>query len=156
AFARTALEKVIATTKDAEYRAEAMGYMAQLEVKNNSPAAALDLYERLLKEQARTKEAKANVHYEAARLAFDLKQWERSRGHARAKEIGELPSRLRYRCDMLAAECLSELEAMLKNRLYAAFEPEIDLKLAEGWFLVGKADKATDLLKRIPGKAPKT
>jgi outer membrane protein assembly factor BamD (BamD/ComL family) len=165
-FARTSLEKVIANTPNPAYRAEAMIYLAQLEVKNNSPEAALDLYEKLLTEKARTRESKGNVHFEAAKLAFDLKQWERARGHAKAQEIKYLPSRLRYRCDMLAADCLfrqgktaegiAELEGMLKNRLYATFEPEIDLKLAEGFFQLGKADKAVDLLKHIPPKAPKT
>jgi TolA-binding protein len=182
-FARTALEKVIKDTPRPEYRAEAMTYLAQLEVKNNAPEAALDLYEKLLNEKARTAESKANVHFEAARLAFDLKQWERARGHARASEIKYLPSRLRYRCDMLAADCLfklgsdslagamvargtegaakisegiDELQGLLKNRLYATFEPEIDLKLAEGYFLLAQSGKAIDLLKHIPPKAPRT
>lgn len=165
-FARTSLEKVIATTPDPAYRAEAMTYLAQLEVKNNSPEAALDLYEKLLKEKARTPESKGNVRYEAAKLAFELKQWERARGHARAAEVKYLPSRLRYRCDMLAADCLfkmgkpadgvAELDALLKNRLYGTFEPEINLKRAEGYFMLAQADKAVDLLKHIPPKSPKT
>ncbi len=165
-FARTALEKVLATDPDAKVHAEALVYLAQLEVKSNSPAAALDLYEKLLKEQAHSPEAKAHVHYEAAKLAFELKQWERARGHARADEIRYLPTQLRYRCDMLAAECLyrltrvpegiRELESMLGNRLYVAYDPEIDLKLAEGYFLIGKADKAVEFLQRVPTLAPKT
>lgn len=165
-FARTALEKVLSTNPDPLVRAEALVYMAQLEVKNNSPAAALELYEKLLQEKAHTPEAKAHVHYEAAKLAFGLKQWDRARGHARAGEIHLLPTQSRYRCDMLAAECLyslgrapegiQELEAMLKNRLYTAYDPEIDLKLAEGYFLLGKADKAVEFLQRVPTLAPRT
>ena len=165
-FARTALEKVIAGTDNPEFRREAMIYLAQLEVKNNSPQAALDLYERLLKEQAHSPLARANVHFEAARLAFELGRWEQARGHAKAEEIGKLPSRLRYRCDMLSAECLyrlgkvpegiGELEAMLGIRLYAVFIPEIDLKLAEGRFLLNQPEKAVALLKQVPVRAPKS
>lgn len=172
-FARTALEKVIASG-DPEFQREALEYLAQLEVKSSSPAAALDIYDRLLKSTAMSREARANVHFEAAKLAFDLKQWERARKHAKAGEIGSLPSRLRFRCDLLAAECLyrmggdrqpvgptvaagiGELEDMLKVRLYATFAPEINLKLAEGYFLVGQPEKAVALLRKIPGLAPKT
>jgi tetratricopeptide (TPR) repeat protein len=165
-FARTALEKVIGTTKDPEVLAEALVYLAQLEVKDNSPSAALDLYERLLEDQAHTPEAKGQVRFEAAKLAFELKQWDRCRKHAKAVETKFLPTKLHYRCDMLAAECLyrlnkasdgiTELEGLVKNRLYATFVPEINLKLAEGYFLIGKPDRAIALLKAVPVLAPKT
>jgi outer membrane protein assembly factor BamD (BamD/ComL family) len=164
-FARAALEKVIAAGNP-DFQEEALDYMARLEVENNSPAQALEIYEKLLKTAARSPEARANVHYEAAKLAFQIKQWERARGHARAPEIGRLPSRVRYRCDMLAAECLyelgkvgegiAELEDMLKARLYADFAPEIHLKLAEGWFRLGKPENALELLAKVPVLAPKT
>ncbi|HLP41376.1 MAG TPA: tetratricopeptide repeat protein, partial [Fibrobacteria bacterium] len=78
-FARAALEKVLAGG-DPRFRKEALGYLARLEQENNSPAAALEIYEKLLREEARTPEARANAHYEAARLAFGLKQWGRARG----------------------------------------------------------------------------
>ncbi|HKP94791.1 MAG TPA: tetratricopeptide repeat protein, partial [Fibrobacteria bacterium] len=164
--ARPALEKVMDHSANADFRAEAMVYLAKLELENNSPAAALDLYEKLLKDQARTPEARANAHFEAARLAFGLKQWERARGHAKDGDIKNLPTKLRYRCDMLAAECrynlgkvqegIAELEAMKKNRLYAASIPEIDLKLAQGFFLLRKPDRAVELLSGIPKTVPKT
>lgn len=164
-FARTALEKVLAGGRE-EFQEEALEYLAQLEVKNNSPALALEIYERLLKESAKTDEARANVHYEAAKLAYQLKLWERARGHARAEEIQELSSLLRFRCDMLAAECLyhlgragegvQELESMLKVRLYAVFASAINLKLAEGQFLLGKPERAVDFLKKVPLLSPKT
>ena len=44
-FARTALEKVTSGNPNEDFRREALVYLAQLEVKDNSPAAALDLYE---------------------------------------------------------------------------------------------------------------
>lgn len=164
-FARAALEKVLAGG-DPRFRKEALGYLARLEQENNSPVAALEIYEKLLREEARTPEARANAHYEAARLAFGLKQWERARGHAKAEEMKRLPSRLRYRCDLLAAECLfhlgraadgiAELETMRKVRLYAPFAPDIDLKLAEGYFLLSKDDRAVALLLGVPPRAPKT
>lgn len=164
-FARVALEKVLASG-DPRFQREALEFLAQLEVKSNSPAAALEIYERLLKEAAKTPDARANVHYEAAKLAFDLKLWERARGHAKAEEISRLPSRLRFRCDMLAAECLfrlgrtgdgiRELEDMLAVRLYTIFAPEINLKLAEGFFLVKNPGKAVELLKKVPALSPKS
>lgn len=164
-FARAALEKVVAGG-DPEFQREALEYLARLEVESESPAAALDIYERLLKAGAMRGEARANIHFEAARLAFDLKQWERARKHAKAEEMEALPSRMRFRCDLLAADCLyrlekvaegiGELEDMLKVRLYAVFAPEINLKLAEGYFLVKQPEQAVALLKKIPGLAPKT
>ena len=164
--AEVALEQVLKTTSDDETRAEALFYLAQLQVKNNDTTAALVLYEKLLQEQARSPESKGQVHNEAAKLAFNLKQWERSRSHAKATEIKTLPSKIRYRCDRLAAECLyrlnrpqagiSELEIMLKNRFYAPFVPEINLKLAEGYFQLGKPDHAVALLMAVVKLAPKT
>src|SRR5690606_13619738 len=164
--ARPALEKVMNQAADPAHRHEAMSYLAQLEMQSDSPLAALELYEKLLKEQARTPGARAHAHFEAAKIAFDLKQWERARGHAKAGEIRTLPSMLRYRCDMLAAACLyhlgkarlglDELEIMLKNRLYAAFIPEIDLQRAQGYFMIGNPAKALELLAGVPKLAPKT
>lgn len=164
--ARPELEKVVNASPNPDFRVEAMSYLAKLELQNNSPAAALDLYEKLLKDQARTPEARATAHFEAAKLAFGLKQWDRARGHARDGDIRHLPTKLRYRCEMLAAECLynlgkvsdgiAELEGMKKNRLYYASVPEIDLKLAQGYFLINKPDKAVELLSGIPKNAPKT
>ncbi|MDB5047848.1 MAG: hypothetical protein JWO30_919 [Fibrobacteres bacterium] len=164
--ARPALEKVINSSPSPDFRVEAMAYLAKLELENNSPEAALDLYEKLLKDQARTPEARATAHFEAAKLAFGLKQWQRARGHAKDQDIKSLPTKLRYRCGMLAAECLynlgkvsdgiGELEGMKKNRLYFASVPEIDLKLAQGFFLLNKPEKAVELLSGIPKSAPKT
>lgn len=164
--ARPALEKVMNGSPEADFRREAMSLLARLELENNSPAAALELYEKLLKEQARTPEARATAHFEAAKLAFDLKLWERARGHATAKDVKELPSKLRYRCETLAALCLyklgklpegiAEFEAMKKNRLNYASVAEIDLQLAQGWFQLGKPTKAVELLAAIPKLAPKT
>lgn len=164
--ARPALEKVMNGSPVAEYRREAMGLLAKLELADNSPAAALDLYEKLLREQAHTTESRAMAHFEAAKLAFDLKQWERARGHAVAREEKSLPTQLRYRCQTLAALCLyrlgkpaegiREFEAMKKNRLYYPSLAEIDLQLAEGWFLLGEPGKALDLLAGVPKQAPKS
>ncbi len=164
--ARPELEKVMNNSVNGDFRAEAMALLAKLELENNSPAAALDLYEKLLKDQARTPQARANAHFEAAKLAFALKQWERARGHAKDADVKNLPTKLRYRCEMLAAECLynldkvaggiAELESMKKNRLYYASVPEIDLKLAQGFFLLNQPGKAVDLLAGIPKTAPKT
>ena len=165
-FAQTALEKVLATTTDAEVRAEALVYLAKLQVTNNDPLAALDLYEKLLKSDAHSPEAKAQVHFEAAKIAFEIKQWERARGHAVAIEIKTLPSKMRYRMEKMSAECfyklnrvgegLGELQQMRRNRLYTIFFPEMDLKIAEGYFLLGKPDQAMSLLLQIPKNAPKT
>jgi tetratricopeptide (TPR) repeat protein len=160
------LEKVLAGTKDPETREVVLGLLAQLEVKNDSPAVALELYEKLLQEQARTPEAKAQVHFEAGKLAWKLQLWERARKHVQAGEIKYLPTKLRYRCEMLAAECLyrlgrgqegiTELEGMLKNRLFTAFFSEINLKLAEGYFQIGKPGKAIALLQEVPKLSPKS
>src|SRR5690606_41911445 len=100
---------VMNQASDPAHRQEAMSYLAQLEMQSDSPLAALELYEKLLKEQARTPGARAQAHFEAARIAFDLKQWERARRHAKAGQLQTLASMLRYRCDMLAAECLFRL-----------------------------------------------
>jgi outer membrane protein assembly factor BamD (BamD/ComL family) len=164
--ARAELEAVMNGSPNAGFRLEAMSLLARLELENNSPAAALDMYEKLLKEQARTPIARANAHFEAAKLAFGLKQWERARGHAKDPDIKQLPTKLHYRCEMLAAECLynlgqvaagiAELQAMKKNRLYYGSFAEIDLKLAEGFFLSHQPDKAVELLSGIPKSAPKT
>ncbi|MDB5105369.1 MAG: hypothetical protein JWP91_3058 [Fibrobacteres bacterium] len=164
--ARPALEKVMNTSANDGFRTEAMEYLAKLELENNSPAAALDMYEKLLKNQARTPIARANAHFEAAKLAFDLKQWERARGHAKDNDIRHLPSKLRYRSEMLAAECLyrlgkvqegiDELSVMKKNRLYFTLVPEIDLKLAQGYFLIKQPAKAVELLTGVPKLAPRT
>ncbi|MEO7778122.1 MAG: tetratricopeptide repeat protein, partial [Fibrobacteria bacterium] len=164
--ARTELEKVMNGSPNAEYRVEAMSLLARLELENNSPAAALDLYEKLLKDQARTPISRANAHFEAAKLAFGLKQWDRARAHAKDPVTVNLPTKLRYRCGMLAAECLynlgqigggiAELLAMKKNRLYYGSVAEIDLKLAHGYFLNHQPDKAVELLSGIPKSAPKS
>lgn len=164
--ARPALEKVVNSSPNSDYRLEAMEYLAKLELADNSPAAALDMYEKLLKDNARTPEARATAHFEAAKLAFDLKQWERARGHAMDKDQKHLPTMLRYRCAMLAAECLyrldkvqagiDELAVMKKNRLYYKQVPEIDLKLAQGHFMLRQPSQAVDLLTGVPKLAPKT
>ncbi|MEO6097331.1 MAG: tetratricopeptide repeat protein [Fibrobacteria bacterium] len=164
--ARPALEKVMNTSSNEDFRREAMEYLAKLELQNNSPIAALELYEKLIREQAKTPEARANAHFEAAKLAFGLKLWDRARGHAVDKDIKELPNKLQYRCQMLAAECLyrlgrvqegiDELQAMKKNRLYYSLVPEIDLQLAQGWFLINQPVKAVELLTGVPKLAPKT
>ncbi|MDQ3000354.1 MAG: tetratricopeptide repeat protein [Fibrobacterota bacterium] len=164
--ARPALEKIMNSSANPDFRLEAMVFLAKLEMQNNSSLAALELYEKLLKEHARTPEARATAHFEAAKIAFDLKLWERARGHARNADIKSLPTKLRYRCDMLAAECLyrlnkvadgiAELETMKGNRFYFTSIPEIDLKLAQGWFLLNKRGKAVELLTGIPKLAPRT
>lgn len=164
--ARPALEKAMNGAPDPDHRREAMALLAKLEMQNNSPAAALEMYEKLLKEQAKSPEARATAHFEAAKLAFGLKLWERARGHAIAKETEDLPTRLRYRCQTLAAvslyrlgkvrEGIAEFEAMKKNRLYYSSIAEIDLQLAQGWFQLGDAAKAVALLEAIPKLAPKT
>ncbi len=164
--AQVALEAIIAGNSDPEIKAEAMIYLAQLNVKSNGSDAALDLYEKLLKEQTRTPLARANVHLEAAKLAFTLKEWERARAHALAPEMKELPTKLKYRADMLAAECLyrmgkpddglKALDRIAHNRLYGTYLPEIQLKLAEGYFLVNKPGKAIELLNGITKIAPKS
>jgi tetratricopeptide (TPR) repeat protein len=164
--ARPALEKVMNSSPVQDYRMEAMAYLAKLEFESNSPAAALELYEKLLKDQARTPLARANAHFEAAKLAFGQKLWERARGHAIAPEIRTLPTKLRYRCEMLAAECLyklgkvtdgiAEFQELKRFRLYYTFIPEIDLILAQGFFLSGKPERAVELLAAIPKASPKT
>jgi len=164
--ARPELETVMNTATDEEFRREAMELLAKLELQNNSPAAALDMYEKLLKDQAKTPIARANAHFEAAKLAFDLKQWERARGHAKDRDIKELPTKLRYRCEMLAAECLyrldkpqagiAELEEMKRYRLYYTLIPEIDLQLAQGYFQLKQPGPAVELLTGVPRHAPKT
>lgn len=164
--ARPALEKIIGESPVPDYRMEAMALLAKLELTGNSTAAALELYEKLLREHARTPEARGTAHFEAAKLAFDLKQWERARGHATDKDVKVLPTKLRYRCDTLAAVCLyrlnrpadgiREFEAMKKRRLYYPSYPEIDLQLAKGYFQLGQADKAVALLAGVPKQAPKS
>jgi TolA-binding protein len=164
--ARPALEKVVNSSPNPDFRLEAMEYLAKLELADNSPAAALDMYEKLLKDHARTPEARATAHFEAAKLAYDLKQWERARGHAKDKDLKHLPTMLRYRCEMLAAECLyrldkvqagiDELAVMKKNRFYYKQVPEIDLKLAQGHFMLRQPNQAVDLLTGVPKLAPKT
>jgi tetratricopeptide (TPR) repeat protein len=145
--ARPALEKVMNGSPEPDYRSEAMALLAKLELAGSSPAAALELYEKLLRDHARTPEARGMAHFEAGKLAFDLKQWERARGHATDKNTKSLPTKLRYRCETLAALCLyrmgrpadgiREFEAMKKNRLYFPSFPEIDLQLAQGYFQSG-------------------
>ncbi len=164
--ARPALEKVMNGSPRPDYRRDAMAILAKLELQSNSPAAALELYEKLLKEQAHTPEARATAHFEAAKLAFDLKLWERARGHAVDKDVKQLPTKLRYRCETLAAICLfklgkpqegiDEFLAMKKNRLYYPSVSEIDLQLAQGYFQLGQTAKAVELLAGIPKRAPKT
>lgn len=164
--ARPALETIMNGSPNPDYRLEAMSLLAKLELAGNSPAAALELYEKLLREHARTPEARGTAHFEAAKLAFDLKQWERARGHATDKDVKALPTKLRYRCDTLAAVCLyhlnrpadgiREFEAMKKNRLYYPSFPEIDLQLAKGYFQLGQSDKAVALLAGVPKQAPKS
>jgi len=164
--ARPALETIMSGSPNPDYRLEAMSLLAKLEMAGNSPAAALELYEKLLREHARTPEARGTAHFEAAKLAFDLKQWERARGHATDRDVKALPTKLRYRCDTLAAVCLyrlnrpadgiHEFEAMKKKRLYYPSFPEIDLQLAKGYFQLGQSDKAVALLAGVPKQAPKS
>jgi tetratricopeptide (TPR) repeat protein len=164
--ARPALETVMNGSPVPDYRLEAMSLLAKLELAGNSPAAALELYEKLLREHARTPEARGTAHFEAAKLAFDLKQWERARGHATDKNVKALPTKLHYRCDTLAAVCLyrlekpaegiREFEAMKKNRLYFPSFPEIDLELAKGYFQLKQPEKAVALLAGVPKQAPKS
>jgi tetratricopeptide (TPR) repeat protein len=164
--ARPALEKIMNGSPEPDYRSEAMALLARLELAGNSTAAALDLYEKLLRDHARTPEARGTAHFEAAKLAFDLKQWERARGHATDRNTKSLPTKLHYRCETLAALCLyrlgrpadgiREFEAMKKNRLYFPSFPEIDLQLAQGYFQSGRPDKAIALLEGVPKQAPKS
>jgi tetratricopeptide (TPR) repeat protein len=164
--ARPALEQVMNGSPEPDYRREAMALLAKLEAAGNSPVAALELYEKLLREHARTPESRGTAHYEAAKLAFELKQWERARGHATDRDVRALPTPIRYRCDTLAAVCLyrlgrpadgiREFEAMKKNRLYYPSFPEIDLQLAKGHFQLGQPDKAVALLAGVPKQAPKS
>ena len=164
--ARPALEKVMNGSPNPDYRRQAMSFLAKLELAGNSPAAALELYEKLLREHARTPEARGTAHFEAAKLAFDLKQWERARSHATDKDAKTLPTKLKYRCETLAALCLyrlgrpadgiREFEAMKKNRLYYPSFPEIDLQLAQGYFQLGQAAKAVELLSGVSKQAPKS
>ncbi len=165
-FARPALEQVAASTGDLKIRREVMTYLAQMQVKNDSALLALDMYERLLAEGGHSKEERAGLHWEAAKLAFSMKQWEKAMQHARARETSKLPIRVRYRCDMLVVDCLFqlgrvpdglvELRRLRKDNLYLAFVPEIDLKQAEGLMILGKTDKALALLRQIPRMAPHT
>jgi len=61
--ARPALETVMNGSPVPDYRREAMALLAKLELAGNSPAAALELYEKLLREHARTPEARGTAHF---------------------------------------------------------------------------------------------
>jgi tetratricopeptide (TPR) repeat protein len=149
--ARDELAALLATNPQGEVKREALLLSARMQVDENSGAAGLALYETLLDEGAfPTPEARVEAHWQAAKLAFGLKQWEKARGHALSPEIGILPPRLQYRNHKLAILCLYELgrydegiaevSSLLKRKQYRQVRPDLQLLQARGF--EGKKDWA--------------
>ncbi len=165
-FAKPALEEIVNTSPNLRWRHEAMLYLAQLEASNDSPLAALELYEKLLAQENQPERTRANIRLEAAKLAFSLKQWERARKHALAAEISKLPDPLPLRAYLLAAQSLyemgrygdavAELRALLEVKNNRSYRPEIQLPLAQALLADGKPAEAVELWLGVAKLSPKT
>ncbi len=165
-FAKPALEEIVASTQNPAWRNEAILCLAQLEAAENSPLASLELYEKLLMQKNQPAKTRAKIHFEAARLAFEVKLWERARKHAFAPEIRSLPNPLPLRADLLAAQCLyelkrygdatEELRALLAIKRNRPYRPEIQLPLARALLAHGKAKEAVELWLSVAEASPKS
>ena len=156
--ARDALDALLATNPQGEVKREALLLAARMQVDENSGAEGLALYEKLLNEGTfATPEARVEAHWQAAKLAYSMGEWERARGHALAPEIKTLPSRLQYRNHKLAILCLYELRrydegiaevrSLARDKQYRNARPELYLLQARG--LEGKQDwSAAEILYR--------
>jgi tetratricopeptide (TPR) repeat protein len=163
--AEKALASVMAKNPGPEILREALLLSARLEVQNKSPAQALDLYEKMIS-QTQSERARAQARWEAAKLAFELGQWERARKHAQHADRKRLPMLLRYKSELLGVRCsyalkqpeagLKELAIMAARKEYTPFRPEISLRLAEGLEMQGQWEKAEKTYRIVPEKAPAT
>lgn len=163
--AANALAAVMAKNPGPEIRREALLLSARLEVQNESPAKALDLYESMIA-QTQSERARAGARWEAARLAYDLGQWERARKHAFHDDRKRLPLLLRYKSEMLGVRACYELkqpetalqwlEEMADRKEYIPFRPEIALRRAQGLEMQGKWDAAEQAYLSVPKNAPAT
>ncbi len=164
-FAKTELIKV-AENSNSEFQIEALTLLAQLEMKNDSAEVALAVYNKLLQGDFKDDLARGRIHYAAAQLAFGISNWEQARVHAKASEIANLPTPIHYRADLLATDCLfkmgkiaeqiTELKTLLKNRLYTAFVPEINIRLALAFLAQGQKNEAIALFLEVPRLAPQS
>ncbi|MCD6023279.1 MAG: hypothetical protein K0Q91_195 [Fibrobacteria bacterium] len=165
--ARDELAALLATNPQGEAKREAMLLSARMQVDENSGAEGLALYETLLAEGAfTTPEARVEAHWQAARLAFSLREWEKARRHALAPEIKILPPRLQYRNQKLAILCLyemgrydegiAEVASLMKQKQFRLARPDLQLLQARGH--EGKQDwtRANLLYRRAAEAAART
>lgn len=149
--AREALDAVLATQPTGEVRREALLLSAQMRIAESTAgisdstdaAAALQVYEQLLAEGAfLTPEARNEVRWRAAQLAWEQRKWEKARTLALAANEGIPPMRVQFRNNRIGvlalyhlgreAEGLAEVRAMQDKRPYRAFRADLKLLEARG------------------------
>ncbi len=162
--AKSLLSDILARKPSGKVRREALLLKAQMAMSDSSSDSALVDYETLLAEGGLTREERAQAHWEAARMAFDLGQWERARGHALAKERFALPTPMLYRNEKLALQCLyhekrfregiTEGQAMERRKQFYKYRPEIQLLIAQGYAGEGDWASAERLFRGVPPLSP--
>lgn len=129
-------------------------------------AAGLAVYEQLLQEGAfTTPEARNEVRWRAAQLAWDLKEWEKARIYALAANEGVPPMRIQFRNRRIGVlsfyeqgrhgEGLTEVRDMLGQRPYRPFRGELKLLEARGVHLQGDWPTARRLYRESIRFAPR-
>jgi outer membrane protein assembly factor BamD (BamD/ComL family) len=148
--AREALAEVMASDPRGEVRREALLLSARMQIDDRSGAEGLALYGQLLQEDGFTApEARNEVNWRAAVLAFELGEWEKARKHALAAEAGvAVPMHTRFRNRKLAVlavyrlgrygEGLAEVRGYQKLKEYRPFRA--DLKVLEALGTDGQGD----------------
>ncbi len=164
--AQAAVDDILKGNPTGEILREALLLEARMQIGGDSSSAGLAYYEKLLQEKGLGDETRANLQWEAARLAFNLGEWERARGHALAPEIEALPDRLQFRNRKLALFCLDEekdykkgigeAEWMFGKKAFSSFRPELKLLMARGYESLEDWKTAQGLYREVPVLSPKT
>jgi len=163
---RSALDRMLLKPLPVALRTEALLCLARLEGVEGSSESTLAAYEKLLREAAKSPIARAQAHAAAARLAYDLKKWDKVRIHALAPEIDLLSVGRRLAMATLAvdalyqqkkyAEGIAELQPVMKVKALRDSLAPVHLKLAEGYLALRQSEQGFAQIAKVAEKAPRT
>jgi TolA-binding protein len=164
--ARIAVQEILKRNPKGEILREALLLAARMEVEGDSTAAGLAYYEKLLQEKNLTTETRANLHWEAAKLAYQIQQWERARFHALSSERSALPDKFQFRNERMGILCryggkqfnegIDDAKKAYKKKAFVVFRPELKLLMGRGREGLNDWKAAEKLFREVPKMGPRT
>ena len=163
--ARDAVQIVLKKNPSGEILREALLLAAHMEMDGDSASAGLTYFDKFLEQKGLSDDVRADVHWEAAKLSFNLGQWERARGHALAPEHNIYADKFKYRNERLALLCkyrekqfadgIDEAKHLYKQKGYGPYRPDIKVLMGRGREGLGDWKAAENLYRQVPRMKPR-